>query len=82
MGSRDHSIECDVCGESYGGFNGPDEHECNGPRVLSPDEICKRSTWCHATEHPDDVACVEVPRQPIEPTDFGPSRAVKVGWGK
>lgn len=25
---RDHSIECERCGTSYGGFNGPDECEC------------------------------------------------------
>lgn len=30
MGSRDHSIECDVCGESYGGMNAEsEEHECD-----------------------------------------------------
>lgn len=32
MCERDHSIECDVCGESYGGMNAhPDEgeHECD-----------------------------------------------------
>lgn len=30
MGGRDHSIRCLDCGESYGGFNGPDEHDCPG----------------------------------------------------
>lgn len=26
---RDHSIECEKCGTWYGGFNGPNECECN-----------------------------------------------------
>jgi hypothetical protein len=35
---RDHSIECEYCGASYGGFNGPDECPCTG-RTPSIDSI-------------------------------------------
>lgn len=30
---RDHSIECEKCGASYGGFNGPDECDCEKPLI-------------------------------------------------
>lgn len=30
---RDHSIECEVCGCSYGGFNGPEECQCRGEKL-------------------------------------------------
>jgi hypothetical protein len=48
--------------------------------VLSPDEICHRSTWCAAREHPDTTPCLEKPRRGMGASDFGPRRAVKVGW--
>ena len=37
MGGRDHSIDCEVCGDEYSGFNGPDE--C--PHIDLPARVMK-----------------------------------------
>lgn len=61
MGERDHSIECDVCGKSYGGFDGPDECPDMVYVETSPGEYERRhrrfgECFCYARED-GECAC-------------------------
>ena len=47
---------------------------------VSADSICKLRTWCIRPTHPPDTLCIEKPRRDLGRSDFGPRRAVKVGW--
>lgn len=43
MGSRDYSIDCPTCGESYGGMNAESkEHECDPARIARIKELLER----------------------------------------
>jgi hypothetical protein len=36
---RDHSVACDLCGASYGGFDGPDKCPCRVDVKFTPEQM-------------------------------------------